>query len=84
MMMLNIKERMDDVVRENGMRNAARKCHTELKKYDKLTDDITKKILSKHLPEFERALTPEKKLKYTPNMWLNHYVRTIDKEMNNG
>ena len=82
--MSNISGKMDDVVRENGLRSTARKCHEELKKHSKLNDDITKKILNKHLPDFERALTPAKKLKYTPNMWLNYYVMTIDKEINSG
>lgn len=69
---------------ENGLRAVARKCHEELKNYDKITNDISAKTLLKHLPEFTNLLPPDKKLKYTPNMWLNHYVMTIDKEMNSG
>lgn len=40
--------------------------------------------LLKHLPEFTKYLPSDKKQKYTPNMWLNHYVMTIDKEINSG
>lgn len=73
---------MDDVARENGLRAVARKCHKELKKYKKLTDQLSKQILSKHIPEFEKAMLPDMKLKYTPNMWLNYYVMKLDKEIN--
>lgn len=69
---------------ENGLRAVVRKCHTELKKYDKITNEISTKTLLKHLPEFTKYLPPDKKIKYTPNMWLNHYVMTIDKEINSG
>lgn len=68
---------------ENGLREVARECHKELKKYDKLTNEISTRTLLKHLPEFTKYLPYDKKLKYTLNMWLNHYVMTIDKEINN-
>ncbi|MBQ0262522.1 hypothetical protein LHV25_12995 [Providencia rettgeri] len=64
--------------------NAALEAHKELKKYDKVTNEISTKTLLKHLPEFTKYLPSDKKLKYTPNMWLNHYVMTIDKEINGG
>lgn len=69
---------------ENGLRAVARKCHKELKKYEKITDTITKQVLIKHLPEFESILPLDKKQRYTPNMWLNLYVKNLDKEINNG
>ncbi|VEB72465.1 Uncharacterised protein [Providencia rustigianii] len=67
---------------ENGLRSVAKRCHTELKKYDKLTTELSKQTISKYLPEFTNLLPPDKKRKYTPNMWFNHYVMTIDKEIN--
>ena len=67
---------------ENGLRAVARKCHKELKKHDKITNEISTKTLLKHLPEFTKYLPSDKKQKYTPNMWPNHYVMTIDKEIN--
>ncbi len=69
---------------ENGLRAAARKCHKELKKHDKINNEISTRTLLKHLPEFTKYLPSDKKQKYTPNMWLNHYVMTIDKEINSG
>lgn len=69
---------------ENGLRVVARKYHKELKKHDKLTNEISTQTLLKHLPEFTKYLPSDKKLKYTPNMWLNHYIMTIDREINNG
>ncbi len=69
---------------ENGLRAVARKCYKELKNYDKITNEISTRTLLKHLPEFTKYLPSDKKLKYTPNMWLNYYVRRIDKEINCG
>ncbi|EMI2314980.1 hypothetical protein PJ702_001670 [Providencia rettgeri] len=69
---------------ENGLRAVARECHKELKNYDKITDTITKQVLIKYLPEFESILPLDKKQRYTPNMWLNLYVKNLDKEINSG
>lgn len=46
---------------ENGLRAVARKCHTELKNYDKITNEISTKTLLKHLPEFTKYLPSDKK-----------------------
>ncbi|EMK3755942.1 hypothetical protein V8167_001490 [Providencia rettgeri] len=69
---------------ENGRRAIARECRDKLKRLKKLSDKQSAAILKSFLPTFTLTLTKEHLAKYPANMWLNYYVRTIDKEINSG
>ena len=80
--MSNISGKMDDVTLENGRRKIARECRDKLKQLKKLSDKQSTAILKDYLPTFTITLTKEHLAKCPANMWLNYYVRTIDKEIN--
>lgn len=69
---------------ENGRRKIARDCRDKLKLLKKLNDKQSTAILKYYLPTFTLTLTKEHLEKCPANMWLNYYVRTIDKEINSG
>ncbi|WOB87321.1 MULTISPECIES: hypothetical protein [unclassified Providencia] len=82
--MLNIKERMDDVVRENGLRGVAKECKQELENNKPLNDVKRKSILSKYLNKFTTWLSPDQLNKTTVNIWLSVYVEKLHKEEKHG
>ncbi|WP_404460795.1 hypothetical protein [Providencia rettgeri] len=75
---------MNEQILENGRRRIARECRDKLKQLKKLSDKQSTAILKDYLPIFTLTLTKEHLAKCPANMWLNYYVRTIDKEINNG
>lgn len=74
---------MNEQILENGRRKIARECRDKLKQLKKLSDKQSAAILKSFLPTFTITLTKEHLVKCPANMWLNYYVRTIDKEINN-
>ncbi|MTC24622.1 MULTISPECIES: hypothetical protein [unclassified Providencia] len=74
---------MNEQILENGRRKIARECHDKLKQLKKLSDKQSAAILKDYLPTFTLTLTKEHLAKCPANMWLNYYVHTIDKEINN-
>lgn len=75
---------MNEQVLENGRRELARECRKQLKKIEKLNDEQSTAILKSFLPQFKLTLTDKHLAKCPANMWLNYYVRMIDKEINGG
>lgn len=75
---------MNEQILENGRRKIARECRDKLKQLKKLSDKQSTAILKDYLPTFTLTPTKEHLAKCPANMCLNYYVRTIDKEINNG
>lgn len=82
--MSNISGKMDDEVRENGLRGIARECKKELEDSMPLNDIKRKSILSKYLNKFTTWLSPDQLKKTTVNIWLSVYVEKLHKEEKHG
>lgn len=69
---------------ENGRRTIARECYHELDANRPLNDDKRRTILQSYLKEFTRMLTEYHFNRSVPALWLNVYVRMIEKEKKYG
>lgn len=69
---------------ENGRRRIARECYHELEANRPLNDDKRRTILQSHLEKFTRMLTEYHFKRSVPALWLNVYVRMIEKEKKYG
>lgn len=72
---------------ENGRRKVARDCRNKLKdisKKQKLTSEISIKVISEYLNEFTLLMTSEQLAKYYPVSFLSYTAKQIDKESCDG
>lgn len=69
---------------ENGRRRIARECYHELEANRPLNDDKRRTILQSYLKKFTQMLTEYHFKRSVPALWLNVYVRMIEKEKKYG
>lgn len=69
---------------ENGRRRIARECYNELEANRPLNDDKRRTILQSYLEKFTKMLTEYHFKRSVPALWLNVYVRMIEKEKKYG
>lgn len=69
---------------ENGRRRIARECLKELEANRPLNDGKRRTILQSYLEKFTRMLTEYHFKRSVPALWLNVYVRMIEKEKKYG
>lgn len=71
---------MNEQILENGRRRIARECYHELEANRPLNDDKRRTILQSYLEKFTRMLTEYHFKRSVPALWLDVYVRMIEKE----